>query len=372
MTLLLQFPRVHFGYGAINKLTEALATTGISRPLVVTDRGLVNCGVYNIVRNAITGPTGVALFPDVPENPTLAGVEQAFRLYEVSGCDGVVAVGGGSVIDTAKAVCVLATHPGPFADYLGHPEKLNGGIASLIAIPTTAGTGSEASPASVIHPDPNSRTKGLSSPLLIPDVAICDPELTLTLPARLTAGSGIDALSHCVEGFLSRTENPPLEAMALDGISRVFASLEKAVENGQDRDARWQLMMAALEGGMSISMGLGPTHALATTFGDRGLHHGALIAACLPVTLRLIAPHAPQKMQLLAAAMGLTADGSPADAVAQLAARVNLPSTLRQMNYPQKDIDEMAVDAAASFFNGHSPYAPSIAEYKEMVREIIG
>jgi len=372
MTLLLQFPRVHFGFGAISKLSEALATTGITRPLVITDRGLVNCGVYNTVRNAFPEQTGVALFPDVPENPTLEGVERAFMHYGVSGCDGVVALGGGSVIDTAKAVCVLATHPGPFADYLGHPEKLDGGIASLIAIPTTAGTGSEASPASVIHPDATSRTKGLSSPLLIPDVAICDPELTLTLPPRLTAGTGIDALSHCVEGYLSKTENPPLDAMALDGISRVFASLEKAVDNGQDRDARWQLMMAALEGGMSIHMGLGPTHALATTFGDRGLHHGALIAASLPVTLRLIAPHAPQKMQLLAAAMGLGADESPAEAVAQLAARVGLPSTLRQMNYPEQDINEMAVDAAASFFNARCEYAPSIAEYKEMVREILG
>jgi alcohol dehydrogenase class IV len=319
------------------------------------------------VSGTLSPKTEVALFDKVPENPTIDGVDRAFAIYRASGCDGVVALGGGSVIDTAKAVCVLAKHPGPFAQYLGHAEKLGSEVAPLVAIPTTSGTGSEASPATVIHPDATSRTNGLASPLLVPKVAICDPGLALSMPPRLTAGTGMDALSHCIEGFLSKTVNPPLDAVARDGVGRIFAWLERAVRNGQDREARWQLMMAALQGGMAISMGLGPTHALATTFGNRGLHHGALVAVSLPVTLRLLEPHVPEKMQRLAAAMGLKAGDSPAQAVEELTLRLELPKNLRQLGYPAADVDEMARDAAGSFFNGSSPYPPTTAEYKEMI-----
>jgi alcohol dehydrogenase class IV len=372
VTLLLQCPRVHFGFGAIHVLSGQLSQVGITRPLFITDLRLANLGLMATVRTALTAKAEPACFDEVPENPTIEGVDRAFAVYRASGCDGVVALGGGSVIDTAKAVCVLATHPGPFAQYAGHPEKLGSEVAPLVAIPTTAGTGSEASPGAGIHPDATSRTIGLVSPMLVPKVAICDPGLTLSMPPRLTAGTGMDALSHCVEGFLSKTVNPPLDAIALDGVGRVFAWLERAVRNGQDREARWQMMMAALEGGMAISMGLGAAHALANTFGNHGLHHGALCTVSLPVTLRLLGPHVPEKMQRLASAMGLKPGSSPAQAVEELTLRVELPKSLRQLGYPVTDVDELAGDAAGSFFNGPSPYSPSTAEYKEMILEIAG
>lgn len=371
MTLLLQFPRIHFGFGAIDVLSEQLSQAGITRPLFVSDRRLVKLGLLTTVRAAFTAKTEPACFDEVPENPTIEGVDRAYAIYRASGCDGVVAVGGGSVIDTAKAVCVLARHPGPFAQYPGHPEKISE-VAPLVAIPTTSGTGSEASPGAGIHPDPTSRSTGISSPLLVPKVAICDPGLTLSMPCRLTGGTGMDALSHCVEGFLSETVNPPLDAIALDGVGRVFAWLERAVRNGQDREARWQLMMAALEGGMAISMGLGPAHALGNTFGNRGLHHGAMLAVILPATLRLLEKHVPEKIQRLAAAMGLKPGEGPSQAVEELTVRVELPTNLRQLGYPAADIDELAADAAGSFFNAPSPYHPTTAEYKEMIQQIMG
>ena len=177
-------------------------------------------------------------------------------------------------------------------------------MAPLIAIPTTAGTGSEASRGAGIHADAASRGSGLNGYHIVPKVAICDPELTLTLPARLTAGTGMDALSHCVEGYLATPLNPPTDAIALDGVTRVFGHIERAVSHGDDRDARWQLMMAALEGGMSLGKGLGAGHALANTFGDRGFHHGTLVTLALPTVLRLLERHVPEKIAALAAAMG--------------------------------------------------------------------
>jgi 4-hydroxybutyrate dehydrogenase len=366
---MLQFPRVHLEFGAVNALAEELATLKIARPLFVTDRGLVACGVFARVQAALPATNAAAIFDDVPENPTVAGVESAIAIYRAQGCDGVVAVGGGSVIDTAKAVAVLALHPSVVTDYMGHPERITASVAPLIAIPTTAGTGSEASRGAGIHPDAHSRGSGLSSHHIVPKVAICDPDLTLTLPPHLTAGTGMDALSHCVEGFLSTAINPPVDAVALDGVRRVCAYIERAVKDGKDREARYQLMMAALEGGMSIAKGLGAGHALANTFGDRGLHHGTLVTLSLPTVLRLLQRHVPEKLGVLAETMGAR---NAADAIEAMNARVGLPANLRALGYPDADLDELATDAVQSWFNARSPYRPTQPEFKTMIRTILG
>ena len=366
---MIQFPRVHFDFGAVKELAEELANLKVARPLFVTDQGLVKCGTFARVRDALPPSNQAAVFDEVPENPTIAGVDRAIALYRAERCDGVVAVGGGSVIDSAKAVAVLAGHAGPLKDFLGHPEKITASVAPLIAIPTTAGTGSEASRGAGIHPNATSRGSGLNGYHIVPKVAICDPELTLTLPPRLTAGTGMDALSHCVEGFLATPLNPPTDAIALDGVTRVFAHIERAVEDGGDRDARWQMMMAALEGGMSLGKGLGAGHALANTFSDRGLHHGTLVTLALPTVLRLLERRVPEKIAALAAAMGAK---NAADAIETMNARVGLPKNLRALGYPAGDLDEMAQDAAQSWFNARSPYRPNVEEYKAMIRTVLG
>ena len=372
MSPLLQFPRVHFDYGAVDALADELAALGITRPLFITDQGLVRCGVFAQARRALPAGNDVALFDAVPENPTIAGVERAIAIYRAEGCNGVVAVGGGSVIDTGKAVAVLAGHPGSITDYLGQPERITASVAPLIAIPTTAGTGSEASRGAGIHPDATTRATGLNSHHIVPKVALCDPELTLSLPPALTAGTGMDALSHCIEGFLTVTVNPPADAIALDGVERVFAFIERAVRDGSDREARWNLMMGGLEGGMSIHMGLGPAHAIANTCGDRGLHHGTLVTLALPAVLRLLASHVPDKMARLARAMALAPGTSPADAIEAMNARLGLPASLRAMGYGDADLDEMAEDAARSHFNTRSPHRPSRAEFRAMLDQIAG
>ena len=372
MIPLLKVPKVQFGFGAIEALPVELDELSATRPLFVTDQGLVKYGVFSRVRQAMPAGKEFAVFDTTPENPTVEGVERALTVYRTEACNGIVAVGGGSVIDTAKAVSLLATHPGPLRQYHGHPEMITSVVAPLVAIPTTAGTGSEASRGAGIHPDSSTRSAGVSSHYLVPRVAICDPNLTLSLPPRLTASTGMDALSHCVEGFLSKTVNPVLDAIALDGIQRVFIYLERAVADGNDLDARWQMMMAALQGGMSISKGLGPAHAIGNTLGDRGFHHGSLVTMALPAVLQFMEKHASEKMGPLAKAMGLHSNQTVAQAIRAFNARLGLPASLRELSYPNGDLDEMANDAAKSFFNDASPYRPAPAEYKIMIQQIMG
>ena len=372
MIPLLKFPKVQFGFGVIETLPAELAEFGITRPLYVTDQGLVQCEVFSAVRRVMSSEAKLAVFDETPENPTVEGVERALSAYRAGDCGGIVAVGGGSVIDTAKAVSLLAGHPGSLAHYHDHPEKITSSTAPLVAIPTTAGTGSEASRGAGIHPDAKSRSAGVSSEYLVPRVAICDPNLTLSLPPGLTAATGMDALSHCVEGFLAKSVNPPVDAIALDGVRRIFAHLERAVADGTDREARWQMMMAALEGGMSISKGLGPAHALGNTFGDRGFRHGMLVTMALPSVLCFIEKYVTDKMDRLAEAMGLHSGDEVPGRIKAFNARLGLPANLHEIGYPDGDRDEMADDAAKSFFNAWSPHHPTQAEYKALIQEMMG
>ena len=373
MNPLVQFPRVHLEFGARAVLPEELLHLRIARPLFVTDRGLVECGVFARVRDTLPAAAPFALFDRIPENPTVAGVEAAFAVYRGHDCDGVIAVGGGSVIDSAKAVALLAGHPERLQHYLGRPERITSQIAPLIAVPTTAGTGSEASRGAGIHPDAESRGSSLGSPFLVPKAAICDPELTLTLPPRLTAGTGMDALSHCVEAFLAKAENPPSDAIALDGAARVARWIERAVADGSNREARKEMMMAALEGGMALSCkGAGPGHAIANAFGDRGLHHGAMVTIALPAVLRLLERHMPQKMRQLAQAIEAPAGRSAADKIEMLNTRVGLPKNLRALGYRGGDLDELADDAAKSPFNLRATYRPTSTEYRAVMQEVLG
>lgn len=372
MSFLMQFPRVHLDFGAVKALPVELAALGITRPLLLTDQGLVKCGMLARVRDTVPGRNDVIIFDTVPENPTIEGVNRAIDLYRREHCDGVVALGGGSVIDTAKAVAVLAGHPGPITDYLGRPDSITYKVAPLIVLPTTSGTGSEASRGAGIHPDARSRATGLNSHYIVPKVAICDPDLTISLPPRLTAGTGMDALSHCIEGFLTTADNPPAKALALDGVHHVVGHIERAVKDGSDRAARKAMMLAALEGGMAIQMGLGPGHAIANATGDQGLHHGMMVTIALPTVLRLLARHVPEKMSALEQALGARPGQSAGDVVEELNARVGLPATLRALGYKDPDLDDMAQDCAKSHFLGRSPYRPSVAEFKTMLETVIG
>ena len=358
-------PKLVFNFGAIQALPSELRALSSRRPLLITDAGLVACGTFNRVRLALREQEFV-VFDSTPENPTSDGVERALAAYRAGGCDAVVAVGGGSVIDTAKMVAVLAGQGGSLPDILGHPERVTAKLAPLIAIPTTASSGSEVSPGCGIHPDSDQRAIGTRSPNLVPRVAICDPEMTVSLPARLTAGTGLDALSHCIEGFLSSADNPIIDAIALEGVRQVCSYLERAVSSGDDREARWHMTLAGIAGGVAIAKGLGPVHAMANGLGHRGFHHGLLCAIALPVALDVVGPHVCEKMQRLAHAFDLKPGARVSHSVRELNSRVGLPNSLRDVGFGKIDLDELAADAAASPFNRSSPYVPTTEEYRTM------
>jgi len=371
------FPPVHFNFGAIKELTPALEQHGIDRPLIITDQGLVEHGVVQKLRDALPADMAVAVFDNIPENPTIAGVEQALEVYKSNNSNGIIGLGGGSVLDSGKALRVAATHDMTVIEILNNLDKITPDVAPYITIPTTAGTGAEVTFGGGIHPVTNGPAMTIRSIHVQPDLAICDPEFTMTLPPRLTAATGMDALTHCVEGFLSCNPNPPCEAIALDGTRRVVDFIERAFNDGSDREARSEMSMAALQGGMAIYMGLGPIHALSMSFGDSPLHHGTLVTVAMPAVMRFYSGRIPGTgLERFAEAMHLTADKESgnriADAVTELNAKLDLPSTVREMGYEKTDMDRMIKDAFDSGFNHFAPFQPSMDEYEKLVTEVLG
>ncbi len=367
-----QLPRIVFEAGAIRTLPQELAQLGIKKPLLASDSGLSACGVVAQVEAAMAGAPH-ATFAEVPENPTSTGVAATVAAYRKGGCDGFVAIGGGSVIDTVKAAAACVTLDKEITDFLGKAAQvIDRRLMPFVTVPTTAGSGSEVSLGAGIHPTATTRSQSAGSPFSLPHVAICDPELTRSLPPRLTAATGIDALSHCIEGYLAKTNSPLADAIALDGIARAFTAVERAYRKSDDMDARGQMLLASVCGGISIHKGLGPAHALANAFGDRGMHHGTMISIALPGVMRLAEERVPDKVVPISRAMGLAAGARASDAIAALNARLELPRTMKEYGYGEADLADITEDSLASWFNRSSPYQPTRDDIARLVEEAYG
>ncbi len=340
-----------FGHGAIAEISNVMRKHGITKPLIITDAGIVAAGLLDTLRSHITNDIQYEIFDKTPENPTQVATEDAIEMYKERGCDGVVSMGGGSSIDLGKAVSVVAHLGGSIQEYsinAGGLEKIDG-MAPMVAIPTTSGTGSEVSNAAVIVMRDGHKFI-VASPKMVPAAAICDPDLTLGLPPKLTAGAGMDAMAHCIEAILVPRVNPPAEAVGIDGIMRGIAqgALERAVKDGQDKDARWNMMMASTEGAMAFSKGLGGVHTMSHACGalpDRRLHHGTLNGILLPYILRYSKDACEDKFKRIALAMGLTENADIVDAISSLNQRIGIPETLGEYGVKSDDI-EFLVDHA--------------------------
>ncbi len=374
MAFIYYVTQIQFEYGAVKLLKQECERVGITRPLIVTDAGVKAAGVLQKALDALPG-LAVTVFDETPSNPTEAAVRAAAAMYKANNCDGLIAVGGGSAIDCAKGVAIAATHEGPLTTYAtieGGSLKITDRVAPLIAVPTTSGTGSEVARGAIIIVDDH-RKLGFHSWHIVPKTAICDPELTLGLPAKLTAATGMDAIAHCMETFMAPSFNPPADGIALDGLQRGWANIERATKDGSDREARLNMMSASMQGAMAFQKGLGCVHSLSHSLGgvDPRLHHGSLNAMFLPAVIRFNAGaesiQKEKRLERMAHAMGLAAGSDVADAVRDMNARLGLPAGLAAMGVTRDQFPDIIKGAMADHCHKTNPRIATAEEYAGML-----
>lgn len=379
MALIQYLTHIHLEAGARRKLAAECARVGMKRPLLISDAGVKAAGVLDLIAEAWPG-AALPLYDGTPPNPTEAAVRSAVAVYREHGCDGLIAVGGGSAIDLAKGVAIAATHEGPLTDWAtitGGAERIRADVAPVIAVPTTAGTGSEVARGAILIVD-DGRKLGFHNWHLMPRSAICDPELTRGLPPKLTAATGMDAIAHCMETFMSAAFNPPADGIALEGLRRGWRQIERATSHGDDLDARLDMMSASVMGSLAFQKGLGCVHSLSHALGGLmpTLHHGTLNAIFLPAVIRFNGMHdsmrRDDKIARLAHAMGLQ-EGMPADelagAVRAKVASLGLPVGLGELGV-QRDLYPRIIERALhDHTHKTNPREASAADYERMLDE---
>jgi alcohol dehydrogenase class IV len=342
------------GPAAIEQLSAELTRLNVQNPLIVTDAILVKSGTVNLAL-AQLGGRRYGLFDQVKPEPEISIVEDCTRAYREGGHDGLIGVGGGSAIDIAKGVAAFASHEGPLAELFGVDLVRRKG-PPLIAIPTTAGTGSEVTNVAIFSDKQAQLKKGIVSDYLLPDVALVSPLMTLTCPRSVTAASGVDALVHAIESYLSVNASPITDAIALGAIKLIVKALPKAYANPSNLQAREDMATASLMAGMAFgNAGVGAVHALAYPLGGRfNITHGVSNALLLPYVMEWNKLACVERMRDIADAMGVRvahlSDKDAADlavkAMADLCAAVEIPSGLRSFNVPEDAIPAMAEEAS--------------------------
>jgi len=376
MALIRYLTQIQFEPGALRLLPAECARLGISRPLLVSDPGVRDAGIVQRALDALH-PLPCTVFDQTPSNPTETAVRAALALYRSAACDGLVAVGGGSAIDCAKGVAIAAQHPGPLRHYAtieGGSERITDQALKLIAVPSTSGTGSEVARGAILIVD-DGRKLGFHSWHLLPQSAICDPDLTLGLPPLLTAATGMDAIAHCMETFMAPSFNPPADGIALEGLQRGWAHIARATQNGADREARLSLMSASLSGALAFQKGLGCVHSLSHSLGGLlpRLHHGTLNAVFLPAVLAFNAAapsiQAERRIQRMAVAMGLAPDADLSAAVRAMNQQLGLPSGLAAMGVEASHFDAIIAGALADHCHRTGPRLASADDYRDLLRQ---
>ncbi len=354
----MSFPtRIVFGKGAVREIPNHLARLGVKRPLVVTDRGVVAAGLVARLMGVLEGAKiSFATFDAVEANPTGETVVRGLEAYRAGACDGVIGIGGGSPVDAAKGVRLLATHPLPLAQYDDAKDGwrlVTNPMPPMIAIPTTAGTGSEVGRSFVVMLPETGRKTVVFAPPLMPSVAVCDPELTYDLPPKITAATGMDAFTHNLEALCAKGFHPLADALARKGIELCGRYLLRAVKNGRDEEARAHMMIAAITGAAAFQKGLGASHALAHALTPvAGVHHGLANAIVLPFVMEFNLGHAAAALAEAAVALGEPPSADQdhlarraVERVRALAGAAGIPSRLRDAGVKDSQLPLLAEKA---------------------------
>ena len=375
MALINYITQIQFDFGAIALVQQECDRVGIRRPMIVTDAGVRAAGLVDRVLAHLVHPSEVAIFDQTPPNPNEAAVRAAVQQYRQGAFDGIIAIGGGSSIDLAKGVAVCATHHGPlktFAAIEGGVARITSATAPVIAIPTTAGTGSEVGRGAVLILD-DGRKVGILSPHVVPRSAICDPELTLGLPAAMTAATGMDAIAHCMETFMAPAFNPPADGIALDGLWRAWSNIETATREPSDREARMNMMSASMQGALAFQKGLGCVHSLSHSLGGYNprLHHGTLNAIFLPAVIdfnkNAESMVRENKLARMAHAMGLADAAEIGAAIKAMSARLGLPAGLGELGIERDMFPKIIEGALADHSHKTNPRIASEQDYFQIL-----
>jgi alcohol dehydrogenase class IV len=361
MSLIRYVTKIHFAENVLEDAIEAeLGLLGLRRPLIVSDNGPGRASVLDRLTAAIPRRVRATVLEIPFGRATEEDCARAAELFAATGADGLIGFGGAAAMSLAKAVGVRVTHPEPLGHYAGGEgsgSRIRDVIPPVIAVPTVAGSCSEAVGVAMLALEGGAMV-ALVSPFLTPRVVICDPTLTLDLDAGATASAGMDALTHCLETFIATAYNPPADGIALDGVRRAVAHLERAVADGRDLGARREMMAAGLNGALASQKGLGAVHAMSHALGGvvgGGLDHGAVNAVLLPHVLAFNAPAVAARYTEIRRELGLAARADLPEAIVRLRERVTLPARLGEMGVARDDLARAASAAAADYANRTNP-----------------
>lgn len=365
---------VRFGVGRIAELPDACAAAGMRRPLLVTDRGLAQAPITQDALDRLDAAgLGRAAFTEVGGNPDDAQLAAGVAAFRAGGHDGVVAFGGGSALDLGKCVAFMSAQTRPVWDFEDVGDwwtRANAdGIAPIVAVPTTAGTGSEVGRAGVITNGATHEKKIIFHPKMLPAVVICDPALTVGMPPAITAGTGMDAFAHCLEAYCSPHYHPMSQGIALEGMRLVKGSLLRAHQTPDDLDARADMMSAAAMGAVAFQKGLGAIHALSHPFGARyGAHHGTLNAVLTPPVLIFNRSAVEDRILRLTAYLEIAGGFEGfVDYVRSLNAALGVPDRLSGLGIVDPDRDAVIKDALADPSGGGNPKPLTAADFDSLI-----
>lgn len=363
---------IRFGSGRIAELSQACRETDITRPLIVTDPDLVNLPPVARAKEALEkGGIEYALFSGVKANPNEQNVADGVEAYRRHGCDGVICLGGGSPLDAGKAVALMVGQDRPLFDFVDEGDNYKRvnpeGVASIIAIPTTAGTGSEVGRASIITDSQSKLKLIIFHPKMLPARVIADPELTVGMPKGLTAATGMDALAHNLEAYCSPVFHPMAAGIALEGMRLIAESLEAAYQDGSNIEARSKMLAASMMGATAFQKGLGAIHSLSHPLGGKyDLHHGMLNAVLMPYVLEFNKKALTDKWEAMSRALG----DDPLRWVLKIRRTLSIPNTLSELGVPDEAVN-LASSATADPSASTNPVPLDDAAHRQLLEDAL-